>query len=61
MNQLTTLIVATLMIVGAIISIHKKRTFGGLFLALLLIVLANSLSFMNLIVKPKEESQENPS
>lgn len=59
MNKNTTIILCSLIMVGAILTIHKKRTITGLLLSLLLIVLSNTLSFMNLIVKPIDETQDS--
>ena len=59
MNKLTTLILCSLIMIAAIVTIHKKRTMTGLFLSLLLIVLSNTLSFMNLIVKPIDKTEDS--
>ena len=56
--ELITIILSTLIIIAAMLLIHKKRSILGLILALLLIILSNTLSFMNLIVKPIDKTQE---
>jgi len=54
MKQKPALIFSILLIVASILSVHKLRNFGGLFLSLLFVILSNTISYMYIVPTQEE-------